>query len=850
MCTCNAGYTGTPVFSGTAWTHTCTITTCPTNAINPPLCTCDSGFRGTPAWDAALGAWTHACIVGQQCGANSFANQNGICVCNNGYVLIGTVCSAVNCPVGSSPPGICTCTSGTPAPIWSGTAWTHVCGTGCAINSRLVNGVCLCNNGYRSVNSVCTPVTCPAGASPIGTCACPNNNPAPIWNAVTLSWTHVCSTVTCPVNSLLVNGACLCNNGYRMNTANTICNAVSCPTGASPVGICACPNNTPTPVWNSVTLSWTHVCSTVTCPLNAVLINGVCTCNNGYIMTNGICNAVSCPVGAAPPGFCTCAVAGSPTPFWNPTTNTWTHVCLVAPANIVPTATIPNAIVNVPAGTTVVSVPSFLTQVTGPEAIQTLTPTCTATNPQLFAIQPSLSIDRTLATAALAFTRAAATTVGSSIVTCSITDNGVPSLTKTVQFTVNFNGGVTALPCGSVTGSCLFTSPITVDINTPYQAAFLTNLPSPTGTTTACTPQNPNLFAVAPTISPAGVLAFTSGATPGTTTVTCTTSNVGTNVGTTYNYVINVARINNRWLRARVGNTINQFSSVNFGRAVLATTARANTIALLGISVKYICPPAACPAPATGATDLSQLQCPTTHQLRLAAGCTNVFRASDLVSILQNVAQDIIVDFDVVSNQVDGSAQKMMERETTQATLNNAITQCQTTGTNCDFTNFGVPIITGTNVALTPEVADIPPTVATSAPSSDDDIPYWVWLLVALGVLLCCCLLIAAYCCMKKKKNKTKEEHYKREQPPPVAARQDPSYYDSYRSGSSYDATSYSSSYIPETFIPGERVRAQYIDGAEYDGEVFAQAADGTYNIKWYDGSHSEGVPARQITKL
>jgi len=57
----------------------------------------------------------------------------------------------------------------------------------------------------------------------------------------------------------------------------------------------------------------------------------------------------------------------------------------------------------------------------------------------------------------------------------------------------------------------------------------------------------------------------------------------------------------------------------------------------------------------------------------------------------------------------------------------------------------------------------------------------------------------------------------------------------------------------PGVFEPGDRVTAQYIDGEWYTGTVwsFIPADDtnpnGTYTIKWDDGSISDGVPPQQM---
>ena len=884
-CPCQTGYTGTPAFSGTAWTHTCTIAACGPNQTGAPTCVCSTGYTGTPAWSGT--AWSNACtaftcsgglstnidarylIANRPCTtiascgavtcASGFVTNNPRLVCSSQNGLLTAVgCDVAACPTGAGPVGVCRCLNGyigAPSPTFNGQVWSGVCSAQpCPANTNNVAGTCECLTGYignpqwsgTAWTHTCTISTCPANSGGAPNCVCNTGFSGTLtWSTVSDTWIGSCTTA-CPANSVRTNNICVCNTGYTgiVNGVGTACNAVACPTGASPVGVCNCPNGTPAPVWNAVTRTWTHVCSTAGCGANSVISGGICVCNQGYSgRVNGVgtCTAVACPVGASPLGVCTCPNNG-PAPVWNAVTRTWTHIC-----NIQPTATLSTAVVNVNVAQVGVSIPAFLTAVTAPEAGQALTLVCVAGTPAIFSTQPTLTLVGVTAT--LAFAKLAATTAGTSTVTCTITDNGSPILSTQVTFTVNIgSGGV--IPCGTTGGVCTHAAAVQVDVNVNYNAAFLTT----TGTTTACTAATPGLFTTQPAISGTGQLTFASGANVGSSLVTCTTRVVGaTTGGSTYSFTINIVTVSNQWLRARVTTNPGTLSSAAFQTAITRALATSG-ITINGIDIKYACPPAACGG-TTAAVAVQTLACPGTHALRVAASCVFQFANERQIDTLQ-AATGSIVDFDIITQQIDNTPAKQAERQTVQTALNAEATRCNAGSTTCAFTQSGVPLVSGSNIALTPIVSDatpIPPPVPTTS-SDDSSFPVWGWILIAAGIVLCCCLMVLLYfCCIKKKKNKNKDRElspYREKEmqgsaPAPYKAADGPTSY-----SDSYYETSYGSSYVPETFTPGERVRAQYIDGATYDGEIFAEAADGTYNIKWYDGSHSEGVPSNQISRL
>eukprot|EP01064_Diplonema_japonicum_P020718 TRINITY_DN302_c6_g1_i1.p1 TRINITY_DN302_c6_g1~~TRINITY_DN302_c6_g1_i1.p1 ORF type:complete len:1935 (+),score=435.09 TRINITY_DN302_c6_g1_i1:68-5806(+) len=163
----------------------------------------------------------------------------------------------------------------------------------------------------------------------------------------------------------------------------------------------------------------------------------------------------------------------------------------------------------------------------------------------------------------------------------------------------------------------------------------------------------------------------------------------------------------------------------------------------------------------------------------------------------------------------------------------------------------------------------------------DDSLETWEWILIIAGCLLFLCLVIIIIAClMKGKKNKSQkgtEENRRSEnydspqgptkelqpynshtQSPPHSRgatgdmdKGETSYYeDSYSSPSGSQSQSYySTSYAPEKYEIDEKVKVLYLDGQWYDATIWSQAADGSYEVKWHDGQHSDGIPLDQIQK-
>ena len=308
-----------------------------------------------------------------------------------------------------------------------------------------------------------------------------------------------------------------------------------------------------------------------------------------------------------------------------------------------------------------------------------------------------------------------------------------------------------------------------------------------------------------------------------------------------YNPTVSITQqpiVNNRLygIRMLLRNLLAAFNRDNFAAAVLQALRNGGQTDVTGIVVNWACPASAC--------GLNTNNCPTTTAARATAGCNN-YVAGRGVEVLQAVATDVITDFNTLRTGV--------VPDLTSNTNSNTILQqqlsCVNTGVNCPLAPFNPQSTT----TYQPVVNTNPPTVLftpTPTPSpGGGGLEDWEIALIVIGSLLglCCCLALAWYFCFRKKKNKRnndKEMNY----PPPQHMQSRGASTGSYDEYYTTDYPSYS--YATEVFEPHDRVKALYIDGQWYDGEIAGQSPDGSYEIKWADGQHSEGIPGHQIQRI
>eukprot|EP01061_Rhynchopus_euleeides_P014162 TRINITY_DN245_c0_g2_i1.p1 TRINITY_DN245_c0_g2~~TRINITY_DN245_c0_g2_i1.p1 ORF type:complete len:2078 (+),score=555.20 TRINITY_DN245_c0_g2_i1:56-6289(+) len=746
-CNCNPGYVGVPKFniSANAWSDSCRAIDCPPNSAPPGTCNCNNGFGGTPQWQPLTdgnGAWRHTCLER---------------VCNSPPGVARMANSGYNVPNGNTCTSLATCTVS--------------CLDGYTGTASLI-----CDNSLIMQGRGCTPVSCPAGAGPPGTCACLDGytGNAPVWNAVTRSFTVACAAAQCPDNTNNVAGSCVCSAGF-----------------------------TGTPVFDRNQGRWVHTC-----------------------VRGG-------SVGNQPPVFTRVPADGRLTFTQVPGLNTYTRA-------------------------------GVLTALSPVEAGQTLSSVCSTSSP-LFSGTPLLVQSGT--SASLSFTSSG---TGTGVISCVITDSGGASSVATFTPVITNGGGgggggVVTNPLAPCNGVCLFSGDIATPSGIPtvsvspgqaFSGILLTNLhggESTQGVSTSCTSADSSKFVTQPQVTQVptnlGRLTLTAGNTPSTVRVTCVATDTGVPAkSTTFQYDVVIGGDSSQQiLRMGVNQNINNFNQGTFTSTVNGILAKQGSLAPYGgLDVLFVCPYSACSG------DINQ--CPTDVATKLQRGCR---RGSDS-SAPTSTDPNSFVEFDINTGNADGTPAKLTQLSTTAAFLTSQVQICQLQPTNCDLTgiaaNSGSTVLAPVPIENTP----FPGTDDDTDNDSDTDLEWWHWLLIALAVLLLC-LSLLIFCLMKKKKNKggqEQEQYYRDEKAVEnKSAAEGPGTYDDYnyttRGSEDYYSTDYASTEAPPVteFANDEPVKAQYIDGEYYEGTVWSKAPDGTYNIRWADGSHSEGVPPEQIVR-
>ncbi|CAG9316198.1 unnamed protein product [Blepharisma stoltei] len=255
-CTCAAGYYFSSATDCSACSSQCS--TCSQSSTNCNTCVDTVHMSPTPACNCP----TSSTLVGTTC------------VCNNGYFYSSsTVCSpcSPNCSTCVNTQGNCQACS-------DPTHMTAAPNCACPPNSSLVNGNCVCNNGYYySSNTVCSPCN--------SLCQTCNTSPTACTACTDSTHSNGPPTCACPANSVFTNNACVCNTGYFYST-NTECsqcanNCQSCVNSALNCQACV----------DSVHMSAAPQCI---CPAQSTLVNNLCVCNTGfYYSSNTQCSPCS-----------------------------------------------------------------------------------------------------------------------------------------------------------------------------------------------------------------------------------------------------------------------------------------------------------------------------------------------------------------------------------------------------------------------------------------------------------------------------------------------------------------------------------------------------------------------------
>ena len=215
--TCSATSSDTGTYDSTV---TCSTIACPPHSTSPPTCTCDAGYSGTAVW---LGtSWKVDSCTAQPCTCTSITNSvsyssaNSLCgntdtvipiVCNTGFqrsaattTCIGATgafetvtCAVQGCPATQIANSLLYSGAGSVTGS-TGTQLTVVCSNGYVGSGTDCPAACktTCDGTSFSVVT-CSPTSCPAHASPVGTCTCDSGyTGTPTWDATNRLWTHTC----------------------------------------------------------------------------------------------------------------------------------------------------------------------------------------------------------------------------------------------------------------------------------------------------------------------------------------------------------------------------------------------------------------------------------------------------------------------------------------------------------------------------------------------------------------------------------------------------------------------------------------------------------------------------------
>eukprot|EP01064_Diplonema_japonicum_P022005 TRINITY_DN3161_c0_g1_i1.p1 TRINITY_DN3161_c0_g1~~TRINITY_DN3161_c0_g1_i1.p1 ORF type:complete len:2279 (+),score=377.70 TRINITY_DN3161_c0_g1_i1:49-6837(+) len=895
-CNCLPGFSGTPNFDNTTgtWTHQCQITTClaPGNSLSGYILaggntcttiagcgavTCAQGFTtsGTPAVDCPVngGSFTATGCTGVPCPTG--AGPAGVCTCLNGFTgsvvwqgsgWAGT-CTAATCPANTNGiSGSCICNTGYAGlAVWSGTAWTHTCDLqACPTNSQAPN--CVCDTGYAGTPNwltgtrwthTCSLAQCPTGASGTG---CPCNagfvsNPStPQWDSSRQAWTHTCTSTTggCTQypNTVQNGNTCQCTTGF---SGNLVCNGFVC-TGSCTATSCAAYPNT--------------VQSGNTCQC-AAGFSGNFACNTNSFVCTGSCtttptSCVTYPNSVQNGNTCQCATGFSGNLVCNG------FVCTGSCASSC--AQYPNTVQN---GNTCQCITGF----SGNLACNGFVCTGSCSTSNSCAQYANTVQNGNTCQCVTGFSGNFACNGFVCTGSCASASNRAPC-----DGVCNFR----SCPNGNIITGANRCNNLDVTISavgavSSFSQLYITNMHPGTGETTqtitsvVCGTSGANIFSTNPTMTAGGQLNFAIN-NVGVSDVTCTATD---SQGASTSFTFTVTGLlaggptpptpagNQRWMRMYLKSTT---SVALFSKSAFITTVMnilRNVISgLTTISVKWVCQRSRC------TNDV----CPADTAGRLAIGCAagDSITTSRLAELMQAVTSDqVIVDFDLETGAAPGSATKTAQQTTATNTLNTDITSCSTTSTCQLKTGTFEPI--GVNSVLT----DVVTVTTTPSPDSDDDDSWdwWVWLLIGLGAfLLLLCLILLLWCCCRDKKDKEEEQKKEvyegsqmqtyesnqqsagRQAGPSQGGPQKDGEYTSYNDYnytsagseeyySSYEPTSYAEGGEVVEFTPDEVIKAQYIDGEYYEGTIWSKAPDGTYNIRWFDGSHSEGVPPEQILR-
>lgn len=234
------------------------------------------------------------CIPQFNCGQNSYA-KNGLCYCNDGFVLIRNLIQCRRCGFNEIYNGYdCVCNVGY-ARDASGNCARKYLAQVCGLNEEWDSfyKMCLCKANYNRVDGQCqVSVTCGANSFWNGVrCECETG-----FVSINDRCLYLTSPVPiCPANSHFNGVACVCDTGfYEVSRFN----CQRCPDGQIWDGS-SCTYNTTCPSGYTWNVNY-HRCDpkAINCGQNSEWNGAMCVCSTGYHQIDGnIC--IKCPSNTA-----------------------------------------------------------------------------------------------------------------------------------------------------------------------------------------------------------------------------------------------------------------------------------------------------------------------------------------------------------------------------------------------------------------------------------------------------------------------------------------------------------------------------------------------------------------------
>ena len=309
---------------------TCIGSRCTANCISSQSCVASQGsIQNNACYLCATGQTPSngQCITINSCGANQIRDNNGICVCIQGYTLYNNVCyltCATNAIIINSQ---CSCIPGF---VYNVTL--NQCAQPSSLNCQYpfveLNNACVCANGLGLIGTSC--YSCPVNSFINANRQCQCNT------GYTLNENIRQCLLTCMANAQRDpnTGQCVCVNGYYLSnnqcipqgqcTGGLVWNGASCvcPTGQVNdifTNQCTFCNTVGRAITNNVCgCSITYyptINSCLPCISNSQYSStqGRCICNTGYVLSNGACVvSQNCPSGSTySPALLRCVCAAS-----------------------------------------------------------------------------------------------------------------------------------------------------------------------------------------------------------------------------------------------------------------------------------------------------------------------------------------------------------------------------------------------------------------------------------------------------------------------------------------------------------------------------------------------------------